>query len=102
MTIGDAIRQGVAAVTKDWTTVQKKKQRDEARDVRALERYFRGQLRAESIKTVAYRVMPTAYHLASGAGKFPATARQVMYAARPLILAQTERPLGKVCLLKSP
>ncbi len=95
MRIGDAIRQGVTAVTKDWTTVQKKTQRDAARGARALERYYRGRMKEESIKTIASRVMATAYQQASGAGKFPATARQVMYAARPLILAQTEKSLGK-------
>jgi hypothetical protein len=93
--MGDAIQQSVTSVTKDWTTVQKKKQRDAARGARALERYFRGRVKEDSIKTAAYRVMATAYEKASGAGAFPATARQVMYAARPLILAQTHKPPGK-------
>lgn len=95
MKIGDAIVQGVTAVTREWTKVQRKKERNAAHGNRALDRYWRGRLKEESIKTIAYRVMAEAYNKASGDGAFPATARQVMYAARPLILAQTEKPLGK-------
>jgi hypothetical protein len=96
MRIGDAIREGVTTVTKDWTTVQRKTLRDTARGHRALERYWRRiQSKEDSIKTIAYRVMGTAYMKASGGGQFPATARQVMYAARPLILVETDKPLGK-------
>ena len=95
MKIGQAIRDGVTAVTKDWTTVKKKQIRDAARGARALERFYRGHVKEESIKAVAYRIMADAYQKASGGGRFAATARQVMYAARPLILAETDKPLGK-------
>jgi hypothetical protein len=44
-----------------------------------------------SIKDAAYRVMQQAYLKASGNGKYPANARQIMYAARPLILELTGR-----------
>jgi hypothetical protein len=46
---------------------------------------------AVSIKDAAYRVMEAAYIKASGDGKYPANARQIMYAARPLILELTGR-----------
>ena len=95
MRMGAAVHQSVTSVTKDWTTVQKKKHRDATRGVQAFGRYWRGPVTEDSIKTVAYRVMATAYAKASGAGAYPATARQVMYAARPLILALTAKPLGK-------
>jgi len=96
MRIGEAIRDGVTAVTKDWTTVKKKTLRDAARGRRALDRYWRRtRPQEDSIKAIAYRVMKTAYEKASGGGQYPATARQVMYAARPLILAETDKPLGK-------
>jgi hypothetical protein len=96
MNIGQAIRDGVTSVTKDWTTVKRKTERDAARGARALERYYHAGVKEESIKTIAYRVMKDAYEKASGGGQFPATARQVMYAARPLILAETDKPLDDV------
>ena len=95
MKIGEAILDGVTAVTKEWTKVKKKELRDAARGARARERYWRGYVKEDSIKTIAYRVMEQAYQQASGNGKFAATARQVMYVARPLILADTDKPLGK-------
>jgi hypothetical protein len=42
-----------------------------------------------SIKEAAYALMHEAYRIASAGGTLPANARQVMYAARPLILAKT-------------
>lgn len=43
------------------------------------------------IKAAAYEVMESAYLKASDNGKLPANARQIMYAARPLILQLTEK-----------
>src|SRR5262249_18596832 len=93
--IGDAIHKTVIGATKKWADIEKKKIRDEHRGVRALERYYRGVSREPSIKEAAFAVMSEAYGKASGGGRYPATARQVMYAARPLILAYTDKPLGK-------
>lgn len=42
-----------------------------------------------TIKEAARAVMARAYNLASGDGRYPANARQIMYAARPLILEAT-------------
>jgi hypothetical protein len=44
-----------------------------------------------SIKDAAWHVMADAYHTASGGGRLPANARQVMYAARKDILELTGR-----------
>jgi hypothetical protein len=44
-----------------------------------------------SIKDAAWHVMADAYHTASGGGRLPANARQVMYAARKRILELTGR-----------
>lgn len=44
-----------------------------------------------TIKDVAWSVMEEAYLAASDGGKLPATARQIMYAARPTILELTGR-----------
>ena len=39
--------------------------------------------------------MEEAYLKASGGGTLPASARQIMYQARPIILAQIDKQLGK-------
>ena len=44
-----------------------------------------------SIKDAAWQVMADAYHTASGGGRLPANARQMMYAARQRILELTGR-----------
>ncbi len=95
MKIGEAIHATVTAVTKPWTRVRRKQLRDHEQGRRALERYVRGTRREPSIKDVALEVMPDAYGKASGEGRYPAHARQIMYQARPLILARTDKPLGK-------
>jgi hypothetical protein len=93
--IGDAIHQTVMAATKTWADVEKKKIRDQRRGQVAAARYYRGTVREPSIKEAAFSVIPDAYTKASGGGRYPATARQVMYAARPLILQYTDKPLSK-------
>jgi len=95
MRIGDAIDKGVRAVTKDWTTYRKKQFRDAARATHYREKMMRGRVLARSIKEIAYGIMPDAYMKASGRGTLPAQARQIMYQARPLILGEAEKPLGK-------
>jgi Histidine kinase-, DNA gyrase B-, and HSP90-like ATPase len=52
---------------------------------RAMQRPYRG----VSIKDAAWSLMEDAYRKASGEGRYPANARQVMYAARPEILRLT-------------
>jgi hypothetical protein len=54
-------------------------------------RLGRGRAGAPTIKEAAFAVMEDAYLRASGGGKYPANARQIMYAARPAILAATGR-----------
>jgi hypothetical protein len=46
-------------------------------------------LRGMSTKDAAWSIMAEAYQVASGNGRYPANARQIMYAARPMILALT-------------
>jgi hypothetical protein len=50
---------------------------------------LRAQPKDLDIKSAAHRVMADAYRKACGDGRYPANARQVMYAARPLILELT-------------
>ena len=95
MNIGQAINTGVVAVTKEWTKYRKKEFRDFARGQRAFDQLMLGRVPERSVKAIAYEVMADAYSKASGGGALPASARQIMYQARPLILAQTDKPLGK-------
>lgn len=95
MNIGAAIQKGTVSVSKDWTTYKKKRIGDAARAARYYDEMMRGRVRERSIKEIAYEVMERAYMKASGNGRYPAHARQIMYQARPLILAQTDKKLGK-------
>jgi DNA topoisomerase VI subunit B len=77
------LRDCTEAVTKEWK--RRKRQADQAdrvreRDLEELRKHER-QSRL-STKEAAYQVMPAAYAHASGDGRLPANARQIMYAAR--------------------
>src|SRR5262249_41802341 len=47
------------------------------------------EIERDKIKTVTYAAMARAYMSASASGTLPANARQIMYAARPLVLEAT-------------
>jgi DNA topoisomerase VI subunit B len=87
----EAISNALEYVTRDYTKTKKKAQRRESREIRQSDLDEHAEARtkkkeaAEEIKEAAYRVMPEAYAMASG-GSLPANARQVMYAARKIIL----------------
>jgi hypothetical protein len=87
--VSRVIRELVESVTEDWCRQRKREEREASR---ALERRDRlGSTRRVTIKDAAWEVMDEAYLKASGDGKLPAKARQIMYAARPKILAFTGR-----------
>jgi hypothetical protein len=90
-TAAEAIITGVRAVTRDWARQRKAEERDASRRTYRYARLVG--YRKQSIKEVAYEVMQEAYLKASANGTMPATARQVMYAARPLIQRKTEKKL---------
>jgi hypothetical protein len=94
MKIGDALHAAVTSVTKDWTSVQKKTLKNDARGAYAAARYWRRPTYEMSIRDAAFKVLPAAYRSAAGTLNV-ANARQVMYAARDRILALTKKPLGK-------
>lgn len=84
----------IAAVkdgTKRWTKTVKAEERS------PISRSYRHarmtQERGLTFKEVACAVMPEAYLKASDGGRYWANARQIFYAARPLIQEQTGRPL---------
>lgn len=57
----------------------------------ALRRAHKPKSKGVSIKEIAFEVMEEAYLKASAGNTLPANARQIMYAARPFILARTEK-----------
>ena len=86
--IQDAIAAATKSVTKSWKQAKRKADREDRVSQRAIERmcsYSR-----VTIREVAFRVMPDAYNKASSNGKYFANARQIMYAARPAILAEID------------
>jgi hypothetical protein len=83
-TTAERLKDSVLSVTKDWTKQRKAEERHasalanrRARLVRASDYY--------NFKSAAYEVMEKAYLSASDNGALPASARQVMYQARPFI-----------------
>src|SRR5262245_40493613 len=89
-----AIQLTLERVTRQWKTAKRQADREQQLSERQLERLYCPE-RPVSIKELAFGMMPEAYHKASGEARFPANARQVMYAARPTILAGTDKPWGK-------
>jgi len=102
----DVLAKGMAKVTREFTEEKRKaaaatrgggyiyisqaqKDRLIAREKKDAEKVI--------IKTAAYEVMYQAYMLASANGTLPANARQIMYAARPLVFEKT----GGKCWEKS-
>jgi hypothetical protein len=84
MSLHRAIIKAVEKGTAKWAKQRKREERDasalanrQARLIRASDFY--------NFKSAAYEVMEEAYMAASAGGTLPASARQVMYQARPLI-----------------
>ena len=90
--IADDILGSVKAVTKAWTKLRKQEERQASAKAHRVERLLRSS--RETAKSVAWEVMEKAYMAASSNGTLPATARQVMYAARPEIQARTGHQLS--------
>ncbi len=84
-----AIATATKGVTKKWKQAKRSADRNDrvsASKVRML-RYAPPRV---TIREVAFRVMEDAYNKASANGKYHANARQIMYAARPEILAECD------------
>jgi len=87
----EAIISGLRAVTKDWAKQRKAEERDSSR--RANRHYRLIRCREPTLKEIAAEVMEQAYLKASANNTLPANARQLMYAARPMIQERTGKPL---------
>jgi len=82
--MAERLKDSVLNITKDWAKQRKAEERHtsalanrRARLVRRSDYY--------NFKSAAFEVMPQAYMAASANGTLPASARQVMYQARPFI-----------------
>jgi hypothetical protein len=90
--IGDAIVPALTKATAPWAKQRKSEERDRNNRSQRRDRLMRSQ--EVSVKDAAYAVMEQAYLTASSNGTLPASARQVMYAARPAIQAETGKQLN--------
>jgi hypothetical protein len=89
----DSLARAVSKVTKPWGEIKKREDREQRQAaVARRRRYWIGSVPI-SIRSVAFKVIPEAYKKASGDGRYPANARQIMYAARPAIQEETGRRL---------
>ncbi len=89
MDIGEALIKSLTSATAKWTKAQKAAERNAA----AMHRYYHSSYRRETLKDIAFEVMEQAYMKASANNTLPAAARQIMYQARPLILARYDGQL---------
>lgn len=83
----EVLQSGIRSIAKDWKRAKQKSERVRKSDLNRMRRYSTPR---NSIKDAAYHVMERAYMKASAGGTLPANTRQVMYAARPLVLELTD------------
>ncbi|MBD3289735.1 DUF2399 domain-containing protein, partial [candidate division KSB1 bacterium] len=84
--IEEAFEKCVRLICKDWAKFKKKRHREMKRIEREDKKAFRKTKKEDdSLKAAAFEVMEQAYMKASSENKLPANARQIMYAARPLV-----------------
>lgn len=81
----DDILKATKRVTNKWAKVRKAEERQSSRVYSRSHYMYSDRI---YIKEVAYKVMERAYMEASDNNTLPANARQIMYSARPLILAE--------------
>jgi DNA topoisomerase VI subunit A len=87
-----AIIKVIAAICKSWRKIKQRMHRSERATERELEKLSKKA--TVSVKEAAWAVMADAYQKASGEKRYPANARQVMYAARGRIQDLTGKPLS--------
>ena len=86
----DALQRCVRKVANSWKKEKRQADRHDRLTQNALDGLRKSrQPKSLSIKTAAYRVMKEAYLETSSDGSYPANARQIMYKARPRVLALT-------------
>ena len=91
----DKIIAAVEGVTKKWAKQRKREERERSAYINRRRAMTRQSYAHVSIKEAAWDCMEEAYFKASANGTLPAHARQVMYAARPYIIENAYREIGK-------
>jgi hypothetical protein len=87
-----ALIEAIKGVTKKWTKQRKREERE--RSAVMNRHYAMTRYRLVSIREAAWRVMESAFMQASANNTLPANARQIMYAARPMIAELADRDIG--------
>jgi hypothetical protein len=90
--VADKLNEMLATVTAKWTKQKRAEIRHADAEVRRFERMTKTKRSSNSLKSAAYDAMADAYRKASDDGKggaLPVKPRQIMYAARPQMLAMT-------------
>jgi DNA topoisomerase VI subunit B len=82
--VKDRIEECLKVVAKDWAKLKRKKRRSEQATLRELKTI--STVKQLKPKQVAFKVMEQAYMAASNNNSLPASARQIFYQIRPLIL----------------
>ncbi len=78
----------IGSLGKAWKKAKRRADKEDRVPSHVLNR-MRYQPPRVTIREVAFEVMEDAYMKASGGGRYPANARQIYYAARPVILRET-------------
>ena len=88
--IADDLQRLVKSATARFAKAKRQADRNDRMDARAMDELRNAhKVKPMTVKTAAYQVMEQAYLKASSNGALPANARQIMYAARPLIIELT-------------
>ena len=88
--IADDLQRLVKLVTARFTKAKRQADKNDRMNERDLEELRTAhKVKPMTVKAAAYQVMEAAYLKASSNGTLPANARQIMYAARPLIIELT-------------
>jgi hypothetical protein len=82
--IADRLKDSILNVTKDWAKQRKAEERRASAEANREARLFRAS-DYYNFRSAAFEIMEEAYLKASANGTLPASARQVMYQARPFI-----------------
>ena len=95
MSLSEDIRSAVSSVAREWRKAKRRADRDDRVLERDLCRMRQRQPERVTIREAAFSVMETAYQKASSNGRYYANARQIMYAARPMVLELTDGAIWK-------
>ena len=87
-----ALIDAITGVTKKWTKQRKREERE--RSAAQHRHHFLIRRYRVSIREAAWQAMEEAFLKASANNTLPANARQIMYAARPMIAQMADRDLG--------